>query len=106
MRSDNLAEYIRERMEEGLEVTTDDFEGRVCSFCGKTIPFTEWPDNVVTWDIRVQEPGEEPEPYVARYYFCSSSCKSNAMRDKAWHTGEGKHGEDDRIHIDDLEGNR
>lgn len=101
---DDLAEDIRERMEEGILVTAEDFEGRPCAYCGELIDFVDWPDNVVTWDVRVQEPGrDEPDPYVHRFYFCSESCKSAYERSEEHLQGDASHGEFDEIHVDELD---
>ena len=99
MSLDDIREAIEEAMEEGFEVTAEDFEGRDCAYCGDLIPFTEWPENVVTWDIRVQEPGEPKEPYFARYYYCSEECKK-----KAKHQGQDVEVADpDIIHEDEID---
>jgi Zn finger protein HypA/HybF involved in hydrogenase expression len=101
MSRDDLEEHIREQLDEGIEVTAEDFEGRDCAHCTETIPFTEFPDGVVTWDVRVHEPDEaEPEPYYARYYFCSEECKLEAVQ-------QPNHNADpDMIHEDDLDDER
>lgn len=98
---DSIEEYIREQMEDGIEVTAEDFEGRDCAHCGETIPFTEFPDGVVTWDVPVHDPDEpEPEPYYARYYYCSEECKrANARIAKS-------ESEPDMIHEDDIDDER
>ena len=100
MTREDVEEYIREQMGEGIEVDADDFEGRECAYCEDTIPFTDWPENVVFWDVRIQEPGEEPSEYFARYYLCSNSCKRELQRDP------DASAEWDEIHEDNLEGER
>lgn len=105
---DSVEEYIAACMDAGYTIEAEDFEGRPCSYCGELLDFAEWmrdPDAVVTWDIRVHEPDEpEPEPYFARYYFCSEECRDNATRDDGWLTGETDYGEPNHIHEDDVEG--
>lgn len=105
---DSIEEYIADAMAEGYTIEASDFEGRPCSYCGELLDFAEWmqnPDSVETWDIRVQDPDQsEPEPYYARYYFCSETCRKEARKDEGWLTGESAHGEEDRIHKDELEG--
>lgn len=101
---DSVGEYIAAAMEAGYTIEAEDFEGRPCSYCGTLIDFVDWPENVVAWDIREQDPDDPPTGYYHRNYFCSDECKSNAMRDEAWLSGEASHGEADVIHEDDLEG--
>lgn len=82
---DDIAAYIADAMAEGYTIEADDLEGQDCQYCGETIPFVEWPDAVVLWDIPIMEPGDErPPDAYARYYFCSESCKKSAMRDADW----------------------
>lgn len=101
---DSVREYIADCMEAGYTIEAEDFEGRPCSYCGELIDFVDWPDNVVIWDIRVHDPDkDEPEPYVARYYFCSEDCKQESCSDEDWLSGEGKYGEEDRLHIDEID---
>lgn len=50
------------------------------------------------WDIRVQDPDEpEPDPYYARYYYCSEECKLDAMHDG------GSDASPEMIHEDDID---
>ena len=98
MSREDVEEYIREKMAEGIEVDAEDFEGQECAYCNETISFTDWPKNVVFWDVRIQEPGEEPTEYYARYYLCSEECKRKLQRDP------DSSAEWDEIHEDNLEG--
>lgn len=106
---DSVAEYITDAMAEGYTIEASDFEGRPCTWCGDLLDFAEWmqdPSVVVTWDIRVQDPDEsEPEPYYARYYYCSEECKKADRRAVMENSGMHPYGEEDRIHVDRLEGN-
>lgn len=104
MSKDDIEEFIVEKMEEGLKIEAEDFEGRQCSYCGETIPFTDFPDGVVTWDIRVQDPGEDPEPYFARHYFCSEDCKKSAQYDEEWTRNGSEYEDPDMVPEDQLEG--
>ncbi|WP_330633782.1 eL24 family ribosomal protein [Halocatena halophila] len=68
-----------------------------CSYCGE-----ELCGESITWDIRVQEPGEAPEPFFARYHFCGEDCKHDAKRDGDWLSGEEEHGSGERIHEEEA----
>lgn len=101
---DDIETYIADAMAEGYTLEAADFEGRQCAYCGETIPFAEFPDAAVTWDVPIQEPGCEPSGYVARHYFCSDDCRSDAKRDVQWNVDGEWHEEPDRIHEDDIAG--
>jgi len=103
MSKDDIEEYIRDKLENGIEVTADDFEGRPCFYCGEIIPFAEVqqnPDAVVTWDVQVMG---EPDTYH-RDYFCSSECKSNAMTDPDYLRDGSEYGDSDVLNIEMLDG--
>lgn len=96
---DSIAEYLQDAFAEGFTIEAEDFEGRECDYCGDVIPFDGWPENVVMWDIPVQEPDDdEPDDYYARYYFCSEECKREFQRDA------DASADPDMIHEDELEG--
>ena len=98
---DSLGAYLSDAMDAGYTLEAEDFEGRDCAYCGETIPFVDWPDGVVTWDVRVHDPDEdEPEPYYARYYYCSEECRHDAKLEPE------SHAEPTMIHVDDIEGKR
>lgn len=105
---ENPTEYIEDAMEEGWTLEAEDFEGRRCAYCGEVLPFVDWPDGVETWDTPVLEPDSlEREPYVQRDYFCSEECIREARTDSHWlQSAHNRYDEGDRIHVDDLEGNR
>jgi len=69
MSKDDLAEYIREQLEESKVVTADDLDGRPCTWCGDLIPFAEW-ERAVVWDV----PEMGNKEYVHRYHYCSEAC--------------------------------
>lgn len=101
---DSVEEYIAAAMKEGYVIEAEDFEGRPCAYCCETIPFTDFPDGVVTWDVRVQDPGEEPEPYFSRNYFCSEDCKKSAQYDEEWLRNGSECQDTDMVPEDQLEG--
>lgn len=83
MSREDVAEEIRKRLAEGIEVTGDDFAGWECAVCDELIPFAEVlhdRDAVVVWDIEEADPGEPPTGYWHRFYFCSEECKKHAKR--------------------------
>jgi hypothetical protein len=96
MTREDVEEHIRKKMDEGITVDSNDFEGQNCAYCDELIPFTDWPENVVFWNVRIQEPGEDATEFFARYYLCSETCKEKLQRDPdasaQW----------DRIHEDEL----
>ncbi|WP_135306342.1 hypothetical protein [Haloarcula amylovorans] len=95
---DSIAEYVADAMAAGHTIDGDDLEGRDCQYCEELIPFADWPESVVTWDIRIQEPGEEPSDYYGRHYFCSNECRRQAHQDAEWSASH------EAIHEDELEG--
>jgi hypothetical protein len=105
MSKDHLEEYICDQLENGIEVTADDFEGRQCFYCGEMVSFVDVqqdPDALVTWDVQVLG---DPNRYH-RDYFCSEECKSDAMRDPSYLAGGSEYGDSDVLKTDDLEANR
>lgn len=92
---DDLEAWIGDAMAEGYTIEAEDFEGRECQYCGETIPFVDWPEAVVFWDVQLIDSDE----YYARYHFCSDDCKKSAMWDEDWSA------EWEELHEDELEGN-
>lgn len=100
---DSVEEYIGAAMSGGWTLEAEDFEGRDCAYCGETIPFDEWSENVVMWDIPVQEPGEEATGYYMRRYFCSDGCKREFMCDGEMARNGSPHQDADELHEREME---
>lgn len=98
---DSVEEYISAAMNEGWTITAEDFEGRPCAYCGELLEFVDWPENVVTWDIRIGV--EEKTEYFQRSYFCSEDCKKDAQYDEEWLRDGSPYDEGDRLHESELE---
>jgi hypothetical protein len=104
---DSIEQYIADAMADGYTIEADDFEGRECACCGEIIPFTDWPNNVVQWDIgeRDMESNEDTN-YFYRYYFCSEDCKKDAQElayTEGWPVS-GKYGHPDHIAEENSKG--
>lgn len=96
MTKEDVAEHIAEQLAEPTKMTAEDFEGRLCCYCGEMVPW----DDLVTWDIQIHEAPD----WVARNYFCSEECKRDSMNDAAFNKGEKTYyGEHDEIKKEDLD---
>lgn len=91
---DDLAEYIREKMQEPTTISEEDLSPPVCAQCGRELTGDV---EVVLWDI----PERDNKDVVWRYRFCSEDCK-----DEAIHSGPDErmpHGDGERLTAEERE---